>query len=225
MEKKFPVEIAILDDGVNTFALNQHLNYIKTYVVWNNFVLPKTSEIEITHGTICANFIASLLHRVRIISIKVKDYKKKGHICNLIRALNYCYRRDVDLINISIGSTDSIDQIFLEKSIKQLVEKGTVVVAAVSNSGDATYPANLPGVIAVKHVVNNICTITYQTKSYNIHLKLPTKIRLSGKDIYLKKTNSYYTAETTRIIADFMISNKSKNINEIIEDMVCKYSI
>lgn len=222
MRDNSTLEVAVVDDGVNTFLLSHlsHLsNRVNNYTVWNGHVFRRFTETEITHGTICASFIAALQRKINISSIKVKEHNSEGHINNLVKALNYCCKKDIDLINVSIGSIDDTDQIFLKQPIQQLVEKGTLIVAAVCNSGIRTYPASMPGVLSIKHTHKDECIITYNEKSYVINIKLPRIQRLFGKDIYLQQCNSYYTALVTQRIADIMICEKTKNPNKIIKKL------
>jgi len=219
MSYKSILKVAVLDDGVNTILLNRLPNQVKNFIVSKGFVYRSWTETEITHGTICTALIASPENKIKIFPIKVKKNNAEGHIENLVRALNYCYKKHVCLINISVGSIDDSDQIVLMKPIKQLVEKGVIIVAAVCNSGVMTYPANMPGVLAVEQTDQDECMITYNKKSYVIDIDFPRKISLFAKDIYLPKCNSYYTAIVTRKIADILLYEKTRNPDEVIKKL------
>lgn len=219
MKDSSALEVAVLDDGVNTFMLSHLSNRVKNYTIWKGHVFKCSTETEITHGTICASFIASLQYKIKITSIKVKEHDFEGHINNLVSALKYCCKKDVDLINLSVGSINDVDALFLNEPIQQLVDKGIIIVAAVCNSGVRTYPASMPGVLSVEHTNNEECIITYNGKSYILNIAFPHLQRLFGKDIHFQKCNSYYTALITQKIANIMICEKTKDPNEIIKKL------
>jgi membrane-bound transcription factor site-1 protease len=51
-----------------------------------------------------------------------------------IDAFNYVLENDIDVINLSNGSNDFLDQPFIDK-IDELTAKGVVVVSAIGNEG------------------------------------------------------------------------------------------
>jgi subtilisin family serine protease len=68
------------------------------------------------------------------------------------RALNDCLQQGIDVINLSIGGTGMPD--FLEaKLFRDLLNRGTTVVAAMGNArqlgSPTSFPAAIPGVIAI----------------------------------------------------------------------------
>jgi hypothetical protein len=81
--------------------------------------------------------------------IDVDDASGEIKLSSVMKALEYAQKNGADIVNISLGTTESDDD--LQVKVKEMVDSGIHVFAAAGNSGTRTYefPAACPGVISV----------------------------------------------------------------------------
>ena len=142
--------IAIIDDGINLDYIPQGIPF-EHYEVYEGVVKLAVASKDSTHGTACyymfCNYFKSKHH---LVSIKVLDDElRTGSRNTLLAALNWCVRKNIDLIHMSIGTRQYLDFEPISEVIKKLQK--TIIVAACSNRNIITFPACLPTVIGVRH--------------------------------------------------------------------------
>ncbi|MDO5539215.1 MAG: S8 family serine peptidase [Eubacteriales bacterium] len=130
------VSLAIIDTVINDEKLNASL-ICYHYEVLDNGHIRKRDEkdVDITHGTICAEIITSICEKVVIYSIKILDPKGEGTSFELKCALEWCYQNDIEIIHMSLGTTNYHDACIIDDIIAKLISKGTILVAAHHNGG------------------------------------------------------------------------------------------
>jgi type VII secretion-associated serine protease mycosin len=120
---------------------------------------------EVGHGTKVAGIIAArpapgtgfvgLAPEARILPIRQNDANNSGKADKMAQAVRYAVDKGAQVINISQDTTQVLPpQSQLAQAIAHAVEKDVVVVASAGNDGadgkfKNTYPAALPGVLAV----------------------------------------------------------------------------
>ena len=67
----------------------------------------------------------------------------------LIAAIQWCIDNEIDVANLSLGTTDVTFKKALQKVCRKAVDAGVILVAAESNDGLESYPAVFPEVIGV----------------------------------------------------------------------------
>lgn len=140
---------AIIDDGVNlsNTAIVQNIKIDRFGNVKNRTPAPASN-----HATICFRIIQTYANTLsEAVSIKILD--DDTHRANkdaLIAALNWCMENDIQLIHMSIGTTEPRDGEAIREMIGKLAERGVIVVAANSNKGVQTFPAYDHRVIGVE---------------------------------------------------------------------------
>ncbi|MFI8005341.1 type VII secretion-associated serine protease mycosin [Streptomyces sp. NPDC086010] len=76
---------------------------------------------------------------------------EKRFAANLSKAIRYAVDHDARVINVSLGSTAGSDE--LNEAVTYALTQGSLIFAAVGNTGDAAnlveYPAGTPGVVGV----------------------------------------------------------------------------
>ncbi|WP_444884984.1 S8 family serine peptidase [Microbulbifer sp. PSTR4-B] len=148
------IKIAIIDSGAD----NQHpiLSHLKNGIdVTNNYDSKSWAEDIVGHGTHCAGIIAgqpSGTDAIRGFAPEAEIYVFKvfpgGQFSSLIDAIAHCIEIGIDVINMSLGSTDSSEAV--EQQIEDAVQHGIACVVAAGNSGGPVqYPARSPNVMAV----------------------------------------------------------------------------
>lgn len=94
-------------------------------------------------------------------------------INKVVQAIDDAISRNVDIINISLGSSSSIP--ILEQAVQRAVNAGIIIFASAGNSGSIgyEYPASYPGVISVGSVNINRTLSSFNTRNEKIALFAP----------------------------------------------------
>lgn len=152
------LRVAIIDDGINHKILEKKPNIKGTYYRINKNSIMKEQRFfnmfrGLSHADICFKIYSENLlnSNFEVISINILNKSnEKGNLNNLISALRWCCDNRVNLINLSIGTTNYWDFKFLDKELLELEKKNIIIVAAHSNKCILTYPASHKSVIGVR---------------------------------------------------------------------------
>jgi len=158
------VKVAIIDSGIDFIDkvnVSKRINLIPEEEGVNPLCDDTTG-----HGTLVAGIIAAqqtadsnligITDNVELISIKVLDENNQAPLGRLIEAINIAIEHDVDIINISMGTT--IYSRVFENVIKTAQENDILIVASTGNDGEdgnVQYPAAFKDVISVGAVDSN----------------------------------------------------------------------
>lgn len=148
------VKVAVLDSGVDFI---EGVNLVKTV----NFVEDEDNISvwyqDLTgHGTSIASVIAGdgqnvvqgVNSNVDLYSVKVLDKDNKASISRIIRGIYWCIDNDVNIINMSFGTTSYSKA--LEKAVEDAYKANILMVAAAGNhDSNVEYPAAFEKVMAV----------------------------------------------------------------------------
>jgi subtilisin family serine protease len=146
------VRVALIDSGVATTT-----NGLSEHVVDGLDVLAQDSKSWVedltgsgTHagGLIVATDEAAtgrgLASEVELHVCKVTP---GGRHSDLIEALDYCLTHDIDIVDLGVGSPHP--SWLIAAKIEQVRRAGITCVAATGDGGQVSFPASLPGVLAV----------------------------------------------------------------------------
>jgi len=148
-----PVQIAIIDDGVNEKLYNSGTLCTNIEITPDNTIQQRNCHDPFmpSHGTSCAAIIKRYAPAAVISSIKILSDSSKTSMRNqLVKALKWCSENNVQLINLSLGTIDFRDFAEIRKVADELHSKGIIMVAACNNRNVYTVPAALPTTIGVK---------------------------------------------------------------------------
>lgn len=188
-------KVALIDDAItskkiiennicNSFYINDNLDVEKH----NN----KISDTD-THSDTCAKIICKYAPDTEIYNIIVKDSNGYGDIFKLIKALKFASELDVDIIHMSIGTVYKYYKRRLHKAVKEASKK-SILVAAKSNSGDTTYPADFKEVVCC-------VAINREDDKFDQQINGKHMIRANnGKIIFSPNTNSFAAAYYTALL-------------------------
>lgn len=160
--------IAFIDTGINTYYLEDPNRVTARFVVsdgrCDGYPLFSAASDSICndHGTMCARIFEHYAGdcEYQIIDIKVlnsiydiEDSENigKGNINDLNTALELCLDLKADIISMSLGSSLLSDSRYVRDTIDKLNQKGTIIVAANSNSRKLSVPAVFPEVFGVEY--------------------------------------------------------------------------
>lgn len=139
------MRIAVIDDGINPNLLN-----IGKLLFDINLTDDNTDPEIYSHGTLCAAVIKKYAHDAQIGSIRVLNKNdNRGSIKNLVKAIEWCAENKIEIIHMSIGSSEITDKGKLQRAVNNGITKGCIFVAALSNRNSWSYPACFTGVIGV----------------------------------------------------------------------------
>lgn len=140
------VSIAVLDSGV---ADHPNLDVEEK----RDFTEEGLDDLN-GHGTHVAGVIGSkhgfyrgIAPDTQIHSLKVLDQNGSGKSSQMLRALDYVMRNDIDVTVMSLGTVLEAcnGKDVMSRSVDQAVERGTVVVAAAGNEGGESSTLTAPG--------------------------------------------------------------------------------
>lgn len=146
------MKIAVIDSGIDKSFLCKGRLFLDMIVGKEGRLYERTVEPLLTeHGTICAQIIEKYTDEPpQFYSLCVFDNEEMKTSCDtLISALRWCYDNKIPLIHMSIGSRCAADFEKIRLETQKLIAAGQIIVAAVSNAGQYTVPAQLSGVIGV----------------------------------------------------------------------------
>ena len=146
------VNVAIVDSGVD--PCHPRIGAIQSSIALSH----STDDIAICqndftdpagHGTACAGIVRRLAPEARIYSIRILDSSFHGDGRSIISAIQWAITQGVNIINLSLGTTDGACRSRLDDVCNQAADAGIILVSADHNEGTPSYPAHLPTVIGV----------------------------------------------------------------------------
>ena len=101
------------------------------------------------HGTACAGIIRRKALEADLFSIRIFDESLQTEGRLLVAALQWAIDHRMDVVNMSLGTTDATNRDSLARICLQTCEAGLILVAAENNEGAESYPATFREVIGV----------------------------------------------------------------------------
>jgi subtilisin family serine protease len=142
-----PIRIGIIDSGVH--LAHPHIGNISggvTIAVDSH----TTGYVDrLGHGTAIAALIHHRAPQAQLFPVKVFQYALVTNLATLLFAIDWCLDNDMDLINLSLGTTNRDHRPAFETAIARVQATGKAIVSAAEINGVAALPGSLPGVIAV----------------------------------------------------------------------------
>ena len=141
------IRVAVIDSGVN--ASHPHVGMVADGVS----MLPGDSDDyvdRIGHGTAVAAAICERSPGANLFIVKVFDRKLAASIDTLVAAIDWAWRRNVDLINLSLGTANPNHAEILSEAVARAGASGALLVAAGCHDGIEYFPGSLDGVVSVE---------------------------------------------------------------------------
>lgn len=204
------VKVAVLDTGIDSD--HPELNTSGGYNALPGGKSPKddqghgTQMAGIINATVNDKGIEGAAYQATLVPVKVFDQNGSGHLSDFLNGMQWVYRTDIRLANMSVQFRDNSHA--LELATKRLYERGVIMVAAAGNrcssgppdeggggDGDSggcdtatvydssqtevTYPARYPWVISVA-ATGYFDRVTAYSRSGKVDLVAPGGSRASG---------------------------------------------
>lgn len=142
-----PVRVAVVDSGV--YAAHPHVQGVAGGI---SLVAGAKHDDIIDrngHGTAVAAAIREKAPSVELIAVKILDRELATTAEALARGIEWAAEQSVDLINLSLGSTNAAHAERLARALVEARAAGAVVVAAAHQGTVPSLPGALHPVIAV----------------------------------------------------------------------------
>lgn len=202
-------KIAIVDGPINTRYIKENL-MPPNYVIRDGRVMRLSEPIkQYTHATVCAQILEKCTSNYSVVSIQIIEAEGgTANIENLVKALELCYMLNVEIINMSIGTTQLFDSLKLNKIIYKLFHKRIIMTAALHNAEYASLPAMYPCVIGVRSDKNNFVKpgeIFYDPSDYlKIQITANCNFRPDFYGIGYSPSNSFAAPVATAYINQYI---------------------
>ena len=149
------IKIAVIDNGVSPehpYILNLVGGVGIDFDPDGNIVYDDNDyfpETPLSHGQLCAGLISHRAPDAEIYSVKVLDEKGIGHPAALVAAIAWCVDNNIDVANISLGTTGETWTTKLQAECARATKNGTILVSATHVGGLISYPSVFPETIGV----------------------------------------------------------------------------
>jgi subtilisin family serine protease len=142
------VSVAIVDSGAN--APHPHLPAVAGGV-GIDFEGAESEDFvdRLGHGTAAAAVIHEKAPGAELWAIKVFDRELATTVATLVRAIDWAARREIRLVNMSLGTPNDFRAAELAPAIARAVEAGTIVVSAHRHDDRLWYPGSMEGAVGV----------------------------------------------------------------------------
>jgi hypothetical protein len=139
------MRVAVIDSGVH--ASHPHVNGVAGGIA----ILPDGSESSdytdrLGHGTAVTAVIREKAPDAEVFAVKIFHDSLATRIGPLLRALEWSVRNKMDLINLSLGTSNSEHEAALREAVRQSCQ----IVAAGEDAGVRWLPGAIEGVLAVE---------------------------------------------------------------------------
>lgn len=146
------IKVAVVDSGISPIAgaVGELEGGVALSVTEDGEIRQGVGVTDrLGHGTACAGIIRNLASRVRLYSVRVFDDSLVTSGLQLVAAIDWAVAQGMQVVNLSLGTTDPSMEADLGQACRRAVEAGVVLVAAEHNDGLPAYPAVLPEAIGV----------------------------------------------------------------------------
>lgn len=144
---KRPVRIGIIDSGVN--AAHPHVGNIAGGIAIGPGAQEASYVDYLGHGTAVAALIHSRAPHAELFAVKVFQSTLTTNLAQVLSAIDWCLDHEMDLINLSLGTTNREHKLAFETAVERVRSSGRALVSAFEVQGDPALPGSLPGVIGV----------------------------------------------------------------------------
>lgn len=139
------VRIAVIDSGVH--AAHPHVNGVAGSIAIGRE--GASAEDTLGHGTAVLAAIKEKAPAADYLAIRIYYESLRTTIVRLADGFRWAVDQQVDVINLSLGTTNVKHRPLMEQLLDEAASHGIVVVAAADADGVAALPGSLPGALSV----------------------------------------------------------------------------
>lgn len=143
------IRVAVIDSGVN--CSHPHIGRVAggVSVTPDAAIEPGDYTDILGHGTAVMAAIQEKAPDADYYAVKIFHSALRTSATCLLQALRWCVEQNMDVVNLSLGTTNPIHAEKFRQVVAEAMGNGTLLVAARDASGQRCYPGCLPGVISV----------------------------------------------------------------------------
>lgn len=214
------IGVAIIDNGINELFIKKGIEK-NIAIDENGMCIADTKNIDLQqfqHGTNCAMILEKYCPSCQLISIRILDENGRGAIKSIYPALEWCYKNQIRLVNLSLGTSDFRDCEKLRCLINEYVTKGMIIIAATANSGFISYPASFTNVIGVA-TIGSPLNYSNDYMQMGIDTVVPSEhlVKICDEEIKTSLSNSYAAPYVSALIANRLDADNMFDIKKLKE--------
>ena len=144
------VRVAIIDSGVH--ASHPHVGGMAGGVAFDAEGKSHDDFVDrLGHGTAVTAVIREKAPQAELYAVKVFDRSLRTEIAALRAALEWAVDRRLELVNLSLGTTEDAHEAVLRGCVERAAAAGVLIVSAFHTpQGQSFLPGRLPGVLPVE---------------------------------------------------------------------------
>ena len=175
------VTVAVIDSGAYA-----HPDLANNLLPGHNYLDDNSdTSDDVGHGTYVSGIIAAeangeyidgVANRAKIVPLKCFSNNKSTSVSMICDAIDDAVKKyHADVINMSLGMSQSLTTQALQDTIQYAVQSGCIVVAAVGNYGNSTiyYPAGYSDVVGVGSVDSNLGKSSFSQYNTSVYVVAP----------------------------------------------------
>jgi hypothetical protein len=141
------LQVAVIDSGVH--AWHPHIRGVAGGVTIGDLTENHEYIDTLGHGTAVMAAIKEKAPEAKYFAVRVFEKALRASIDVLVRAVEWCIEHRMDVINLSLGTTNPAHTERLEPLIARAARHGLILVSACEMNGMPALPGSLAGVIGV----------------------------------------------------------------------------
>jgi subtilisin family serine protease len=141
------VRVGIIDSGVHTE--HPHVGNICGGVAITATGRDPCFVDRLGHGTAVAALIHQRAPNAQLFAVKVFHQSLATHLATILTAIDWCVDQGMDLINLSLGTTNQDHRAAFGSAAARGRARGTVIVSAAEMQGLPALPGSLSDVLGV----------------------------------------------------------------------------
>jgi subtilisin family serine protease len=138
--------VAVIDSGVN--ARHPHIRGVRGGATIGEKVEHDYLDL-LGHGTAVMAAIQEKAPDAEYFAARVFYSSLRTNMDFLLRAIEWCIERRVDIVNLSLGTSNPAHVPRFEPVVARARKEGVLLVSALEAGGAPAFPGGLPGVIPV----------------------------------------------------------------------------
>lgn len=148
------MRIVFIDSGINSSCFHLPKLFCDFCIDKDHNMISRGESVPSTlfsHGTICAAIFHKYAPEAQIGSIAIMDeITQRAYPNDLIAALEWCADNQIEMVNMSLGSSSLRDGGEIMRAVQKLTKTGCKVIAARSNQDFYSIPACMKEVAGVR---------------------------------------------------------------------------
>jgi subtilisin family serine protease len=142
------VKVAIIDSGVH--AAHPHVQGVAGGVGVDDLGRIFDDYVDrLGHGTAVTAVVREKAPHAQIFAVKVFDRQLSATGTALVSAIDWARDAGVDIVNLSLGTTNTAHESSLRDAVDRAQRAGIVIIAAGPDHAQRWLPGALPGVVRV----------------------------------------------------------------------------